>query len=42
MHGATLKIEDAIFRLIHEILNALNSKIMVGNFFFGGGGGKSL
>jgi len=26
--------EDAIFRLTHEILNALNSKIMVGSIFF--------
>jgi hypothetical protein len=29
-----LATEDAIFRLIHEILNALNSKIMVGSIFF--------
>ena len=29
-----LATEDAIFRLTHEILNALNSKIMVGSIFF--------
>jgi hypothetical protein len=29
-----LATEDAIFRLIHKILNALNSKIMVGCIFF--------
>jgi hypothetical protein len=29
-----LATDDAIFRLTHEILNALNSKIMVGNIFF--------
>jgi len=29
-----LATKDAIFRLIHEILNALNSKIMVGSIFF--------
>jgi hypothetical protein len=29
-----LATEDAIFRLIHEILNALNSKIMVDSIFF--------
>jgi len=32
--GKNLATEDAIFRLIHEILNALNSKIMVGSIFF--------
>jgi hypothetical protein len=29
-----LATEDAIFRLTHEILNALNSKVMVGSIFF--------
>jgi hypothetical protein len=29
-----LSTEDAIFRLTHEILNALNSKIIVGSIFF--------
>jgi hypothetical protein len=29
-----LATEDAIFRIIHEILNALNSKIMVDSIFF--------
>jgi hypothetical protein len=32
--GKNLATEDAIFRLIYEILNALNSKIMVGSIFF--------
>jgi len=26
--------EDAIFKLTHDILNALNSKVMVGSIFF--------
>jgi hypothetical protein len=29
-----LGTEDAIFRLTHEILNVLNSKIMVGSILF--------
>jgi hypothetical protein len=29
-----LATEDAIFRLTHEILNGLNSKIMVGSIFY--------
>jgi hypothetical protein len=28
-----LATEDAIFKLIHEILTALNNKVMVGNVF---------
>ena len=29
-----LATEDAIFKLTHEILNALNSKTIVGSIFF--------
>jgi hypothetical protein len=29
-----LATEDAIFKLLHEILNALNNKEMVGSIFF--------
>jgi len=29
-----LAMEDAIFQLIHEILNALNNKVMVGSIFY--------
>jgi hypothetical protein len=29
-----LAMEDAIFKLIHEILNALNNKVMVGSIFY--------
>ena len=29
-----LSTEDAIFKLIHEILTALNNKVMVGGIFF--------
>jgi len=30
----SLSTENAIFRLTHEILNASNSKVMVGSIFF--------
>jgi hypothetical protein len=29
-----LATEDAVFKLTHEILNALNNKVMVGSIFY--------